>query len=368
MTRFHHIEGLDVNLPVDLGRCLVTGSSGFLGTHIAQALVARGVPVRGIDLATTDALPDAVEQRSVDLRDPVAVRDACEGIDTVFHTASFVEPLTFARANVRARTFSINVDGTRHLLAGCRAHGVSRLVYTSSNSVVFDRPLAGADESTPYVARAVDIYTDSKTLAEKAVRAADGVRSTGPNPVPLHTCALRPGGIYGPGERHHLPRLVKEVMAGRFVSVIGGMGTMSDTIFVDNLVDAHIAAAEHLAPGSAACGQAYFVSDGIPVNYWAFFRPFIEAVGYRVPKASVPTPLVFAFATLAELLHLAGGPRPFMMRTECRTAAVTHWFRIERAARDFRWRPRISPEEAARRTIPYVQDLVRGELPLPMHR
>jgi 3beta-hydroxy-delta5-steroid dehydrogenase/steroid delta-isomerase len=204
----------------------------------------------------------------------------------------------------------------------------------------------------PYAARPRDLYTETKIQGEKIVLAANGEGG-------LLTCALRPGGIYGPGERLLLPRLVAECAQGRYVATIGDGNALSDNVYIDNLVDAQIEAARHLTPEGPLGGQAYFVSDGAPINYFGFVRPIVEALGFRHPRWKVPSGLVQAVATGWEFLHWAVRiPRPMLLPLEVRKLTVSHYNRIDKARRDFGWTPAVSPGEAMERSIEYCRELL----------
>ncbi len=183
---------------------LVTGAAGFLGRYIVQQLLARGEQVTAFCRtvpANSDTLfgPSSANLKIVagDIRDAVAVESAARGADTVFHTAAIAGvwgPWRRYRQN--------NVVGTQHVIAACRRHGVRRLIYTSSPSVVFTTTdQSGVDESIPYTTRWLCHYPRSKALAEQAVLAANGANG-------LHTCSLRPHLLWGPGDRQLLPRLL----------------------------------------------------------------------------------------------------------------------------------------------------------------
>src|SRR5690606_5109368 len=127
-----------------------------------------------------------------DVRDARLLRDACAGVDSVFHAAAAMAFAGLVPSAVRARIHAVNVDGTRAVLEAARAAGVGRLVATSSANVVIDRELVEVGEELPYAAHFVDVYGETKAEGERLVRAAD-------TPGGLRTCALRPGGIWGPG-------------------------------------------------------------------------------------------------------------------------------------------------------------------------
>ena len=82
----------------------------------------------------------------------------------------------------------------------------------------------------------------------------------------LLTCAIRPAGIYGPGEKLAFGRVIDECERGRYRVKVGDGRALADNVFVENLVEAEIEAARHLLPDSPLCGEAYFISDGHPAN------------------------------------------------------------------------------------------------------
>jgi len=153
-----------------MARALVTGGGGFLGWAIVQRLVARGDEVRTFSRGDyTELRALGVEVERGDVGDREAVIAACHGCDAVFHVA--------ARAGVWGayeEYHRANVVGTENVLAGCSAHGIGRLVYTSSPSVVFDgRDMEGVDERVPYPERYEAPYPRTKAIAERMILAAN---------------------------------------------------------------------------------------------------------------------------------------------------------------------------------------------------
>jgi 3beta-hydroxy-delta5-steroid dehydrogenase/steroid delta-isomerase len=341
-------EADDVRPTADLGHCLVTGASGYLGEHLVRELLRQGARVRGFDVRPLTLRHPHFEFVGGDVRSYEEVRKACEGIETIFHVAAVLDFARFASAARRDRSYAVNVHGVENVVRAAREAGAVRLVHTSSNNVTFDGPIIDGDETFFYDTATSEIYTETKVLGEQVALA--GNREGG-----LLTCAIRPGEIYGPGEELVFPRVIDECVRGRYVAKIGDGSARSDNAFIENLVDAEIEAARHLLPGSPLAGEAYFISDGAPINYFDFFRPVVEALGFRHPTRSVPGGLMMAVMAVWEGLHFAlgrlGMPRPPLLALEVKKIAVSHYNRIEKAERDFGWRPRVSASDAIARMI-----------------
>ncbi len=321
-------------------KTLVTGAGGFLGRYVVEQLVARGDSVRAMCRAPGspfDAL--GVETVTADLRDRTAVVAACRGVDTVFHVGGIA-----GTAGPWREFFEINVLGTRHVVEGCLAHGVARLVYTSSPSVTFDgRDQRGVDESTPYPKHWLCHYAHTKALGEQAVLAANGASG-------LAACSLRPHLIWGPRDRHLIPHLLECARRGR-VFRVGNGANLIDTVYVENAAAAHLLAADALAPGSAVAGRAYFISQGEPVRCWAWIDELLQMAGMPPVEKSLSFSTAWTFGAACEFIYamLRRKDEPPMSRFAARQMVASHYFDISRARRDFGYEPKISMAEGMRR-------------------
>jgi 2-alkyl-3-oxoalkanoate reductase len=321
-------------------KALVTGGGGFLGRAIVAGLVDRGVAVRSLCRGHYPELTAlGVETVEADLRDATATAAACRGMDVVFHVAGV--------AGIWGgwdHYYGINTLGTEHILAGCHAQGVGRLVYTSSPSVTFDgRAQEGVDESVPYPRRWLCHYPHSKALAEERVLAANG--SGG-----LLTCALRPHLIWGPGDRHLIPRLLARAEQGRLRRV-GAGDNLIDMVYVDNAAVAHLQAADALAPGSAVAGRAYFISQGEPVNCWQWIDRILGLAGLAPLRRSISLAAAWRLGALLETGYRLARVQsePPMTRFLAAQLGLSHYFDIRRARADFSYNPQIDTEEGMRR-------------------
>ncbi len=319
---------------------LVTGAGGFLGRYIAEQLRARGDRVRVFSRKRYEELERlGVETVVGDLRDRGAVVRACDGIDTVFHVAAVT-----GLGGPWRHYFETNTLGTRNVLRGCVEAGVPRLVYTSSPSVTFDGgDQCGVDESAPYPARWLAHYPHSKALAEQAVLEANGRDG-------LLTCSLRPHLIWGPRDRHLVPRLIDRARRGRLRRV--GDGTnLIDMVYVENAASAHLLAADALKPGAPPAGRAYFISQGEPVGCWQWIDELLALAGLPPVTKAVSLNAAWRIGWLLEHLWAALRLRrdPPMTRFLAAQLATSHYFDISAARDDFGYAPHVATEEGMRR-------------------
>ena len=325
---------------------LVTGGGGFLGRYVVEQLLARGDTVT---VYARGAYPElaAMGARLIrgNLQDADAIRAACEGIDVVYHVASKTGYWGTWDAFYRA-----NVIGTQNLIAACQAQAVSRLVYTSTPSVIFDnRPHEGCDESLPYPDRYENYYSQTKAIAEQAVIAASGDN--------LLTVSLRPHLIIGPRDRHLVPRIVARAGSGR-VPQIGDGTNLVDLTYVEDAARAHLLAADALQPGSPAAGSVYFISQDEPVRAWAWINELLTALDMPPVRRRVPLWVALGATTALELayrtLPLRGEPR--VTRFLANELAMSHYYDISRAKRDLGYAPHVTMAEATRRVIEYLKE------------
>ena len=329
--------------PLDGKRCLVTGGAGFLGRNLVAALQAKGCPVHVLDTEPSPEPRSDVRWFQGDVRKHADVLAACEGVDTVFHTAAVIEALTHARRSVVENIESINIGGTRNVIRVAQQSGVRRLVHTSSIVASFCMNAEGGDESAPY-STARDLYTSTKIAGERAALAANGKNG-------LLTCAIRPGGIYGPGERLTYGRLVRALKMGVPLVVFGDGSARLDYVYIDNLVDAELRAAERLVEGSPVCGQAYFLSDETPINAGQFSIELVKNMGLKTPLVRIPDAVARGVGAAWERVYqLFGVSKPLFTVANVKLCDIDHYFSIDKAKRHLEYAPLVDTEEGLRRT------------------
>jgi 2-alkyl-3-oxoalkanoate reductase len=322
-------------------KILVTGGGGFLGQALCRGLVERGHQVLSFNRGHYPALAAlGVGQIQGDLADANAVSHAVAGVDAVFHNA--------AKAGAWGSYdsyFQANVVGTRNVIAACQAHGVGKLIYTSTPSVTHraTHPVEGLGaHEVPYGEDFQAPYAATKTLAEQEVLAA--------NSPSLATVALRPRLIWGPGDLQLVPRLAERARQGR-LRIVGDGQNKVDTTYIDNAAQAHFDAFEHLAPGAACAGKAYFISNGEPLEMDVLLNKLLAAAGAPAVHKRISFKAAYRIGALCEKawpwLHLPGEPP--ITRFLAEQLCTPHWYSMAPAKRDFGYVPKVSIEEGLRR-------------------
>ena len=263
----------------------VTGGSGFIGRRLIGELVRQGRPVRALarspDAAATVARLGA-EPVAGDLADRGALVGGMRGCASVFHSAARV-----ALWGDRAAFERDTVQGTANVVAAAREAGVSCLVQVGTEAVLADGgPIVDADETRPLPARPNGPYPWAKGLAERAVLAANGGG--------LRTVSVRPRFVWGAGDTALLPRLSAAMRSGMFVW-FGDRHHRMSTCHVANVVHGLL-----LAEARGSGGEAYFVTDGAPVDFADFLTRLVATQGVRARGVAAPLWVADLLAAVGE--------------------------------------------------------------------
>ena len=323
---------------------LVTGATGFIGSHIAQHLLDQGESVKAL-IRPGKALPASPPKTEHliwsygDLTDPASLRSATENITVVYHAAALLQAPRQSNA-----MREVNVGGLRNLLEACGQNRVERFVfissisaYASSNATVIreDAPLGGAD-----------VYGHTKAEAEALLKSYAG--SCG-----LAYSILRPCVAYGERDYHNLtPRLLQMLQRPVFPVVAGHRAHML-LVHAADVAQAAILAGTH----PLAIGQAYNVTGGDPTSLRELVTVYVELTGQR--KVIVPIPLALLravlltqwlarnlrhrqFERIAERYRKREYERSFFLSRQCD---------ITKARTELGYKPNIDLREGLRRTL-----------------
>jgi nucleoside-diphosphate-sugar epimerase len=314
----------------------VTGGSGFVGGALLDRLDREDHGTWA--LARSEGSAQAVASRGAqvvrgDLHDEAALGEGAEAADVVVHAAAVVEDEGDRELHRR-----VNVEGTRNVAEAAREAGVEAFVHVSTEAVLVEpgRDLRDVDETWPRAEDPVGAYAWSKGLSEEVVEEEAGES--------LRASIVRPRFVWGPGDATILPAFRTSIEDGSF-AWIGGGGYPFSTTHVRNAVEGILRVAEAGEPG-----EAYFVTDGAPVELRGFLTRYLEAHGVTPPDRSVPRPLAVAGARAAEtawrFLPLPGEPPLTRASIELVGKPVT--IDDGKARRELGYEPVVSVEDGLR--------------------
>jgi nucleoside-diphosphate-sugar epimerase len=265
----------------------VTGGSGFVGTALIRRLAADGWTVRALARspeAEAKVRRAGAEAVRGDLLDAGALERGARGAGVAFHSAARLGDFGPWKEFRR-----VNVDGTKAVIAACRAAGVQRLVHVGTEAALMHgQPLVAVDERYPLALRSRAPYSATKAAAEAAVIEANGNG--------LETVVVRPRFVWGAGDTTLLPVLVAMARSGR-LRWVGGGRQLTSTTHVANTVEGLV-----LAAGKGVPGNAYFVTDGSPVVFREFVSALLATQGEQAPEGDVPLPVARPVARVSETL------------------------------------------------------------------
>jgi nucleoside-diphosphate-sugar epimerase len=318
---------------------LVTGASSLIGAGVATALLARGDDVVVQQRGRSESLGRlGVRQELGDIRDLDVVLAAAAGCDAIVHLAAKVG-VVGGWEDYR----SVNVDGTRNVLDAAQRSGVGRVVHVSSPSVAHGgEPIVGGGADAPVLGRRRAWYPESKAMAEIAALAVAGDE--------LGVVAIRPHLVWGPGDTQLVGRIVERAATGR-LALVGGGRALVDTTYIDNAVDALVAALDAVEPGARCSGQAYVVSNGEPRMIRELVEGICHAAGVPFEPRTVSLRVGRGLGAVVERAWplLRRDDEPPLTQFLAEQLGTAHWFDQRPARDDLGWTPVVTIDEGLAR-------------------
>jgi nucleoside-diphosphate-sugar epimerase len=321
-------------------RVLVTGGTGFTGSHLVRDLARDGHSVRVVarDAARArELLPPEVEVIAGDVTDPEVVTRAVRGREVVYHLAA-----AFRVAGIPdSRYREINFDATRLLLEAARAEGVRRFVHCSTIGVHGHIENGPADETWPHTPG--DIYQETKSEAEKFALAFQRQHD-----FPL--AVVRPTAIYGPGDLRLL-KLFRSIAHRRFVML--GKGTVClHMVHVSDLIAGMRLAAEV----DDAIGEAFIIGGDEYITLNCLAARIAALCELPAPKRHLPVWPVYAAGALCEMICVPLRVEPPLYRRRVTFFTKSRAFRIDKAKRVLGYRPCVDLDSGLAETMSWYRE------------
>lgn len=321
-------------------KVLVTGATGFTGSHLTRRLLDEGQDVKILVRPTSNfsRLESAGAEVAIgDVADEDSVRRAVEGIETVYHIAA-----VFRKAGLPDEAYwATNFQGTQNLLKASLDFGVQRFIHCSTVGVHSHVETPPSDETAPY--EPGDVYQRSKCEAEQAVLKA--YKEHG-----LQTTVIRPTGIYGPGDTRWL-KLFKSIARRRFV-MLGSGETFIHMVYITDLIDAFRLAADN--PNSA--GKVYIIGGERYVTLNELAETIAIAVGAPVPRLHFPVKPVRVLSGICEDICRSLKIEPPIFRRRVDFFVKNRAFSITRAKTELGYSPKIGLDDGTRLTANWYKE------------
>jgi len=315
-------------------RVLITGGTGFTGSHAVRRYLSRGAQVRVLDnqkgVFFDELVAAGAEIQLGSVADRTAVRQALEGVEVVQHIAASFREISVAQSVYK----SVNVDGTRIVAEEALRAGVRRVVYCSTEGVHGHVVSPPANEEAPIAPE--DYYQQTKWEGEVAFRE---VMAGG-----LDGVILRPTGIYGPGDPARFLMLFRMVKRGHFF-IVGNGRANYHPLYIDNLCDAFELAAE--TPG--ARGETFLIADDRYLSWNELIPLVAKTLGVEVKIHYLPLRPVWHAAPLCEAVSWPHGETPPQIRRLAQKFSHMRAFDIAKARRLLAYTPKVKLEEGLAR-------------------
>jgi nucleoside-diphosphate-sugar epimerase/GT2 family glycosyltransferase len=328
-TAVAHISPAAASMPL-AGPVLVTGGTGFIGRHLVNALLTRGLAVQvmarhpaGVRVLWGE---EQVKALAADLTQPPSLEPVCRGVETVFHLASHAH-IEFERNSSEEALFhQVVVEGTRALLDSAVRAGVRRFIFFSTVKAMGEGGPTCLDEHCTQ--EPTSSYGRAKLEAERLVLAAG--REHG-----LHVCILRFPLVYGPGnQKGNLPRMIGAIEHHLFPP-LPEIGNRRSMVHVEDVVQAALLAAE----SPQANGQTYIVTDGEAYSVRDLYLAICSALARPAPTWSVPLGVLRIAARLGDAVERLGRRR-FVINSEVlRKLVGSAWYSSDKISRELGYRP-----------------------------
>ncbi|SCW00993.1 LAFE_0D02674g1_1 [Lachancea fermentati] len=345
----------------ELRSVLLVGGAGFLGLHLIEqfhnisprpdihVFDVRPLPERISKQFTFD--PSTIKVHQGDLTSEEDVERAIKesNANVLVHSAS---PM---HGNSQEIYEKVNVKGTRNLLNVSKRLGIEAFVYTSSAGVIFNgHDVHNADETWPIPEIPMDGYNETKAIAEEMVLEANDPSSK------FFTIALRPAGIFGPGDRQLVPGLRSVAKLGQSKFQLGDNNNLFDWTYAGNVADAHVLAAEKLLNPSTASqvsGETFFITNDSPAYFWALARTVWKADGH-IDKHTIVLnrPVAIVAGYLSEFFSKLTGKEPGLTPFRVKIVCAYRYHNIAKAKRLLGYKPRVDIEEGIQKTLAWMDE------------
>ncbi len=309
---------------------LITGATGFIGSHLVEYLLKDGVPLKDMRLLVLpgDSLKNLPDKKFDifygDIRNKKDVKKALQGISVVYHLA--------AKTVFEGKTYNdfkdTNVDGTKNLIDFSVKAKVSKFIFFSSIAVYGLPAFVGEiiNWSESRTKKPAEVYGKSKLEAEKIVVSAYQENK-------LHTVIVRPTTVYGPRDHQGVVELYNVIDKGMFVRVGDGKNKV-DYVYVSDLVKG-----ARLAEKKASSGADYILGGGNPITFNHLVNRVGLSIGKKISNFYIPKYIALAISYLFDFVGRQFGVKSPIFPQRVRVMTTNCYFNIDKARKEIGYKP-----------------------------
>ena len=322
-------------------KAFVTGGTGFIGSHIIDNLIRKGIQVRALirNSSNTERLMNrGIEFVYGDVLDSSSLKKYMDGIDLVFSAFGILGQWGMPEKTYR----NINTKGVKNLIESCLESGIKQFIHVSSAGVLGPLPDGVvADESFPY--NPSNLYEETKCEAEKEI-----ISSAKKEGLPV--TIVRPEFVYGPGDIHVLG-LFKAVQTGKFFILGDGRSLLHPT-YIDDLIQGISLCTDN----KAAVGKTFLITGENPISVEDLAKTIAEELGVSLPKIKIPLFIANIAAVLFEWGTKVADYEPLLTISRVKFFTENRSFSCRKAGDELGYVPRVGFKEGVRRTVRWYRD------------
>lgn len=347
---------------------LVVGGCGFLGHHIVDHLLARknGTKIYVMGRSNSSRRRHGVQYLEVDLLDDDRVQSVVEAVkpQVIINTAA---PITYPLKGTAESHYKINVEGTKNLIRAATAcPNTAAFIYTSSAHTLLKTDYLNAKESDP-----VDESPDGPRFPTTTKAIADRLTRSSNNDLPieaggLRTVSIRPCAMFGENDSQLILTIQNQLQENRQGYQIGSNTALYDFVYVGNVVEAHIKAAELLVreatqgaeKGKQIAGEAFFITNDDPRHFYDFMRQVWQATGYDTSELTpivIPSGVALATASAGDwaawAFTLGRSSSSSMSREDIEHLCLNRTHDISKARQLLGYSPTVTIDEGIQRGV-----------------
>ncbi|MCX6153629.1 MAG: NAD-dependent epimerase/dehydratase family protein [Candidatus Kapabacteria bacterium] len=322
---------------------LITGVNGFIGSHIAEKLLAAGHTVRGLIRKTSDLkfiIDFDIELYYGDITDIESVKRAMTGVDVVVHNAALASDWGHF-----STFYNANVAGVQNVAKSAAEAGVHRFVDICTSAIYGFGDPEPLNELSSYK-KSIFHYVETKRLSALWLNEFEKT-------CPMEFTSICPGNVFGTRDHTFIEKYFDALRDGKGGYVSGGL-TKTCPVYVENLADAIVLACFH----PDAAGEDFLITDGLDIDWKTFTELLCDELGFKKPKMSIPFPVGYAIAFVWEMIYLLFAVKtpPLLTRYRISNGGSNYWFSIDKAKRMLGWKPAVGLEEAIRRSVAWYKN------------